>query len=133
MSTAAVRARSVQILEEATPEQRSRQRYPLELPVKYRLLGKKERRGSGKTRNISSNGVLFDVGEPLPVSGSIELTVSWPCLLGGVCPLKLMMTGRIVRSDDKGIAIVSKQHEFRTAGPANGSKRRPSKSQSFTP
>jgi hypothetical protein len=42
--------------------------------------------------------------------------LSWPFLLEGVCPLKLVMKGRIVRSDLRGVAIQSSYHEFRTAG-----------------
>jgi hypothetical protein len=42
--------------------------------------------------------------------------LNWPFLLEGVCPLRLVMKGRIVRSDVRGIAIQSSYHEFRTAG-----------------
>jgi hypothetical protein len=103
----------------STLERRSRQRFPLALELEYRLLGANELHGSGQTRNISSTGVLFEVAEwqpRQPFSGSIELMVSWPCLLNGVCALRLMMKGRVVRSEGRGIAIESKQHEFRTAG-----------------
>lgn len=103
-------------------ERRSRQRFPLALTVEYRLLGKGERSGSGKTRNISSNGVLFEVADGQAFSGSIELVVSWPCILDGACALKLLMKGRVVRNDGKGIAIESRQYEFRTAGLAGGKR-----------
>jgi hypothetical protein len=104
-------------------ERRSRQRFPLSLAVEYRLLGKDRRRGSGKTRNISSSGVLFEVTDQQPFSGSIELMVSWPCLLDDECALKLVVKGRVVRSEGSDIAIESIQHEFRTAGPARTGKR----------
>jgi hypothetical protein len=52
----------------------------------------------------------------LPAGGSIELVMNWPFLLEGVCPLKLVMRGRIVRSDGQRVAIQAEQHEFRTAG-----------------
>lgn len=97
-------------------ERRSRQRFPLALAVEYRLFGESQRCGSGKTCNISSTGVLFEVPEGQPFSGSIELVVSWPYLLDGVCGLKLVVKGRVVRSEGTGVAIVSQQHEFRTAG-----------------
>jgi hypothetical protein len=42
--------------------------------------------------------------------------LSWPFLLEGVCPLKLVMKGQIVRSDVRGVAIQYNYHEFRTAG-----------------
>jgi|HubBroStandDraft_6_1064221.scaffolds.fasta_scaffold1181433_1 hypothetical protein len=99
-------------------EQRSHQRYPIELEVEYRLVakGQSDQLGSGKTRNISSGGVLIHaLGSP-PEGSTIELMLNWPFLLEGVCPLKLVMRGRIVRSDGRGVAIQSNYHEFRTAG-----------------
>jgi hypothetical protein len=118
MSAAPIAARATARLKKVVTEQRSHQRYPLELEVEYRLLakGQSEHLGSGKTRNISSGGVLFEALGSRPASGSIELLLSWPFLLEGVCPLKLVMKGRIVRSDVRGVAIQSSYHEFRTAG-----------------
>ena len=98
-------------------ERRSRQRFPLALAVEYRLLGQEERCGSGWTCNISSTGVFFETPDWEPFSGSIELMVSWPYTLDNACALKLVMKGRVVRMEGRGIAIHSTQHEFRTAGP----------------
>jgi len=47
--------------------------------------------------NISSTGVLFEADELLPASGPIELALSWPFLLDGACPLKLVMRGKVIR------------------------------------
>jgi hypothetical protein len=99
-------------------ERRSRQRFPLALAVDYKLTDGGDRCGSGWTCNISSTGVLFEVAEREALSGPIELMVSWPCVLDGVCALKLMMKGRVVRIEGRGIAVESIQHEFRTAGHA---------------
>jgi len=99
-------------------ERRSRKRFPLALAVEYRLLGQGARSGSGWTHNISSRGVLFEVAEQEPISGLIELVVSWPCALDGVCALNLVIKGRVVRIEDRGIAMECTQHEFRTAGSA---------------
>jgi hypothetical protein len=100
----------------SSSERRSRRRFPLALALEYRLLGQDARCGFGWTCNISSTGVLFEVAEREPFSGSIELLVSWPCVLDNACALKLVMKGRVVRIDDQGIAMESIQHEFRTAG-----------------
>ena len=48
--------------------------------------------------------------------------LNWPCVLDGACALKLIMKGRVVRIEDRGIAIRISEHEFRTAGPASGAK-----------
>jgi hypothetical protein len=107
-------------------EQRSHQRYALRLDVEYKLLsrGHTGRLGSTRTVNIASGGVLLDKNESLPAGCAIELLINWPFLLEGVCPLKLIMRGRIVRSDGMGVAIQAKQHEFRTAG-ARAQKSKP--------
>lgn len=118
MSAAPIAARAAHGLGSLASEQRSSQRYPIELEVEYRLLGKGHAGhvGAGKTRNISSAGVLFQAPEAPPAGSSVELMLSWPFLLEGVCPLRLVMRGRIVRSDAQGVAIKSNYHEFRTAG-----------------
>jgi len=117
MSAAPSAARAAGRSQKVLAEQRSFHRYPIELEVEYRLLGKgrMEYSGSGKTCNISSGGVLFEA-LGAPATGEIELMLNWPFLLEGVCPLRLVMRGRIVRSDGHSIAIQANYHEFRTAG-----------------
>jgi hypothetical protein len=104
-------------------ERRSRQRFPLALAVEYKLLGRSERSGIGWTRNISSRGVLFEAAEREPIAGTIELMVNWPWVLDNTCALKLVMRGRVVRMEGRGVAIESIEHEFRTAGPIMGPRR----------
>ncbi|HLK18728.1 MAG TPA: PilZ domain-containing protein [Bryobacteraceae bacterium] len=109
---------AVRLLENRNADQRLHHRYPIILNVEYKLLvkGKVERLGSGRSRNISSGGIFFEVQENLPAQGRIELAMDWPFLLEGVCALKLVMRGRIVRTDATGIAVKIAHHEFRTAG-----------------
>jgi hypothetical protein len=109
---------AVRLLENHNADQRLHQRYPIILNVEYKLLvkGRVERLGSGRSRNISSGGIFFEVDETLPAQGRIELAMDWPFLLEGVCALKLVMRGNIVRIDAKGIAVKIAYHEFRTAG-----------------
>ena len=77
-----------------------------------------EQLGVGRTLNVSSGGVLFESDDLLPAGGPIELAMNWPFLLEGICSLKLVMRGRIVRCDpnSKAAAVKAKYHEFRTAG-----------------
>jgi PAS domain S-box-containing protein len=101
-------------------DQRVNGRYPITLELQYKLLNKDrvERLGIGRTLNISSGGVLFEAETPLRATGPIELAMNWPILLAGICNLKLVMRGQIVRSDTNGkvIAVKAKYHEFHTAG-----------------
>jgi len=99
-------------------DQRLHGRYPIALELQYKLLNKEriKRFGFGRTVNLSSGGVLFESDCRLPASGPIELAMNWPYLLDGVVTLKLVVSGRIVRSDAKAIAVKVEQHEFRTAG-----------------
>lgn len=99
------------------PDQRLHRRYPIELDAEFELLkkGRVELLGRAKTLNISSGGILLSTDDSLPIGGLIKLAVNWPFLLDGVCRLKLVVRGRIVRSDGQRIAIQTKHQEFRTA------------------
>ena len=99
-------------------DQRLHGRYPIALELQYKLLnkGRLERIGFGRTVNISSDGVLFEADCRLPAGGPIELAMNWPYLLDGVVTLKLVMSGHVVRSDARAIAVKVEHHEFHTAG-----------------
>jgi hypothetical protein len=101
-------------------DQRAKDRYPIMLELQYKLLdrGRVERVGVGRTVNISSNGVLFETDRSLPPGGSVELAMKWPFLLRGICGMKLVVRGRIVRrhADTTATAVRVESHEFRTAG-----------------
>jgi PilZ domain len=118
MSPAPALAPTVRFLESHRADQRLNRRYPIALEIEYKLLrkGRVERLGLGRTLNVSSGGVLFEANEPLPAGSSVELLMQWPFMLEGVCPLKLVILGSVVRSDGKGVAVRTKHHEFRTAG-----------------
>jgi hypothetical protein len=101
-------------------DQRLSGRYPITLELQYKLLnkGRVEHLGVGRTLNISSGGVLFEADGLLPPTCPIELALNWPFLLEGICNLKLVMRGRIVRCDksSRAIAVKAEYHEFHTAG-----------------
>src|SRR5271165_3872134 len=76
-------------------------RYPLSQDVKYTVIHSRTLKtsGSGKTLNFGSGGLLFTTEDHLPVGRTVELSVTWPALLEGKCPLQFVATGRIVRSE----------------------------------
>jgi hypothetical protein len=67
---------------------------------------------------MASGGLLFTTEEKLPLGRTVEVAVNWPARLDGVCPLKFVATGRVIRSDDKSTAIRIERYEFRTRGGA---------------
>ena len=99
-------------------DRRGTSRFPLNEEVRYRLLSGAIEGGSGagKTLNIGSGGILFTTEGRLPTGRRIELSVNWPALLGGTCPLKFVATGRIVRSESNQAAVRIERYEFRTRG-----------------
>lgn len=98
-------------------ERRLHRRYPIVLEVQYTSnRGRATRLGYGTTLNVSTRGVLFRADDTLPAGTPVELMMNWPFLLEGVCPLKLVMRGRVVRCDWRGVAVRTKDHEFRVAG-----------------
>ena len=106
-------------LSEELTDQRARDRYPISLDLQYKVLrgGRIEQTGTGRTLNISSGGVLFETDDRLPQRGLVEVAMQWPYLLQGVCGLKLVMRGHIVRSggNQTKTALRAEFREFRTA------------------
>ena len=105
------------LLENPQPEQRFHRRYPITLPLQYKLLDQISFVRSGETSNISRGGIFFKAEDPLPLAlrSRIELVLQWPFLLEGVRPLKLVLHGRVVRSDASGTAVQVMTYEFRTS------------------
>jgi len=101
-------------------ERRSSGRFPIHQEVVYTLIEGKARseRGSGKTVDISSGGILFTTAETLHPGKRLEVEVNWPARLDGTCRLKLVALGRVVRSEHDRAAIAIEHYEFRTQGAA---------------
>jgi hypothetical protein len=106
------------ILSEIFGERRTRRRYQIDLPVQYKVFGQYHvtQTGAGKTINLSGDGVACVFSEPLKPGSSIELAISWPVMLNKTCPLKLVVTGKVVRSDAALTAMRMERYEFRTQG-----------------
>jgi hypothetical protein len=97
-------------------EHRLHRRYPIRLHVHYKLLDREvvTQTGTGRTVNISAQGILFEGDHPLPDRGDIVLELAWPALLDGVRRLKLVVYGGIVRSEGTAIAVRFKVYDFHT-------------------
>ncbi len=99
-------------------ERRIKRRFTIEQDVRYKMLyGQRiAETGAGKTMNISSGGVWFTTENMLTSGMPIELSMNWPVLLNDSCPMKLMIYGCVVRSNEKGAAVAIERYEFRTQG-----------------
>jgi len=95
-------------------------RFPLREDVRYTVVHSRALKtvGMGKTLNFGSGGLLFTTEHRLPVGHAVELSVTWPALLGGKCPLQFVATGRVIRSESNRAAVKIERYEFRTRGNA---------------
>jgi hypothetical protein len=99
-------------------DRRDDRRYPINLELRYKTLERQRARlqGSGRTVNMSSGGVLFGGDQDLPPGTFVELSIHWPVLLHNTCPLTLRIEGRVVRCDDRTIAVATTRYQFLTRG-----------------
>lgn len=99
-------------------ERRRSRRFPVAAEVHWHPANLRNHDSTefGETINMSSSGVLFTTSHPLAVGSLIELSVSWPVALNGHCGLKLVVQGRIARSEARTAALHIERYEFRTRG-----------------
>jgi len=102
-------------MEVTQQDRRDNRRFPIELELRYKVVARRvQLNGAGRTRNMSSGGVLFDGDQSLPAGCFVELSIHWPVLLQATCPLTLLIVGRVVRCDDHTVAVKTTRYEFIT-------------------
>jgi hypothetical protein len=103
---------------DASADRRSKTRFRLNLEVTYHVIrrGKAALAGVGLTSDIASGGVAFSTDTQLPIGTNLQLAISWPALLHGVCPMKLVASGRVIRSNGREAVCELGRYEFRTKG-----------------
>jgi hypothetical protein len=106
---------------QADRERRIKRRFHIDQEVKYKMLyGQRiAETGVGRTMNVSSGGVWFSTENMLTSGMPVELSMTWPVLLNESCPMKLMIYGCVVRSNERGAAVAIERYEFRTQGSRN--------------
>lgn len=105
------------IAEPDNADRRSAVRFPIEQQVRYKVFNRNTiELGTGRTVNMSSNGVLFTTERVLAPGERLEVSINWPAQLDNKCPLKLVTSGRVVRSEGGRAAIAIDRYEFRTQG-----------------
>ena len=91
-------------------ERRQHQRFPITAQSRFVVSGG---RGQATTIDISSGGVFMKTDETLPIGKQIQVLIDWPALLDQRCPLRLVINGKILRSDQTGTAIGILRYDFR--------------------
>jgi hypothetical protein len=96
-------------------ERRSDRRYPIEADLEYRITNRKRviKTGSGRTVDISSNGILFESNLSLPRGLKIELSINWPALPATTSRIELLAEGRTVRGERNLTAVQIQKYMFR--------------------
>ena len=104
------------LLKNGDRERRTKRRFHIEQEVRYKLLyGQRiAETGRGTTVNISSGGLWFTTDNMLTTGIPVEISMNWPVLLNDSCPMKLMIYGCVLRSNERGAAVAIERYEFRT-------------------
>ena len=79
----------------------------------------------GRTREFSARAISFTADQTLPLGTEVRLSVDWPLPLDGICPLQLIIFGRVTNSGRKGATLKIVRHEFRTRAPRASPLRKP--------
>jgi hypothetical protein len=87
-------------------ERRAFQRFGIECKVHYKVMGI-EICGSGKTVNVSRCGALLAIDRLLAAGLPVEVEMDWPAKTADGGSLKLILRGRIVRSQKNGVALAA--------------------------
>ena len=103
-----------------TAERRSKQRFAIQREIRYKMAedGMVVAAGNGHTINMGSGGVAFSCECRLLPGAFVELSISWPVLLDETCPMRLIVFGRVLRSQDRKAVCSVDKYEFRTQAKA---------------
>lgn len=95
----------------------SERRKPVEMDLRFSYSRKGiTYLGTGLARQLTNVEVRIESDQELPLSGNIQLRITWPFLLQSVCPLELVIEGSIEYCDGKQGAVLIRGYEFRTWG-----------------
>jgi len=72
--------------------------------------------GTGRTRNLNSRAVCFEIDQEVHGTKDMELRISWPSRLQEICFLELVLRGRIVRKGRSSAVLQMDSYEFQTCG-----------------
>ena len=85
-------------------------RFPLIAQVEYISDG---HQAQATTLDIGSGGVLLKTDAILRLGQPVVVLIDWPALLDQHSPLRLVVFGKVLRSDRRGTAVGFRRYEFR--------------------
>src|SRR5712692_3981448 len=100
-----------------TKEQRRSQRFQLALPLTLVRGSRGEINRIGETRNLSSTGVYFVVGEAVELGSLLEFIVTLPDEIALAGSVRLVCKGKVTRVEQQersqvGVAATIERYEF---------------------
>ncbi len=93
-------------------ENRKNQRFELRLPFEVIRSGQRSQPIAGYTLNMSSNGVLFELSQPVAVGEVIEYYITLPTGQDPEEDVRLRCMGKVVRSHENFAAATMERYEF---------------------
>jgi PilZ domain len=99
-------------------ERRKSHRFPVHQALQYRVVKPSTEKvtGVGQILDMSGSGILFSTQGQLRLGRTLEVTMTWPARLDGICRLKFVASGRVVRSEGQLVAMRIQRYEFHTRG-----------------
>lgn len=98
-------------------DRRGNRRYQFELDMRFSYEDSGiQCLGAGLTEDLSRCGIRFHTDCPPPEGTEVEVRIAWAFLLQDVCPLELVMWGKILRTGANGTVLRMRNYEFRTCG-----------------
>lgn len=101
-------------------ENRKNQRFELRLPFEVIRSGQRLNLVQGHTINMSSNGVLFELNQPIAVGEIIEYMITLPTGQNPDEDVRLRCMGKVIRSHENFAAATMERYEFVRTRPASG-------------
>jgi len=104
------------LIKDLAVERRNKTRFLMNRELRYKVLENDTivESGKGITLDLGSGGAAFLIEQQLHAGSFIELSISWPVLLGDSCPMRLIVFGRVLRSSGHKSACTVDKYEFRT-------------------
>jgi hypothetical protein len=96
-------------------ERRTAKRYLLDLDLTYSVLfrGKSVDSGFGRTVDWSSAGLQFIGERPIGLGRKLEIAVRWPLTIDDGAPIKVVISGKTVRTKERMTVVRIDGYEFR--------------------